>query len=297
MSAHSAPRLSRRSFLKYGVTAVAATFGLRLADPERPAPSASSLEVHSALPLPGYEFLPFPEHLLEWPIGHGDVALVPAYVAAQLIQAGRLQPLYGPAGRPHDPDGRYTVPFAYRVAALRFPDATIAPQTTGWVELWSAASRAVWPAYGRLITGAALLRRGFSPNDTHPGHLAQAADDLEQLRPRIVPPVTGRSPALRRTEELLAFVLADPVEVGPVNGLRLPAEGTMLIEYDWVITAGPVQAATARQFIDNLPPAAQPPRTDLPVRLIPLMPLPPAASAQHAAIWASLTARQAVPAA
>ncbi len=292
MSARPAPRPSRRTFLKFGAAAAVAALALQLPDLSRNVPGFSLLRVKSALPLPGYGFLPFPERLWESALDHVDVALVPAYVAAKLIQNGLLRPVHGPSGRPHDPEGRYTVPFAYRVAALRLPGGPATPLAATWADLWSAAGRAVWPAFSRLITGAALLRRGYSPNDTHPGHLAQAADDLGRLRPRIVPEVSERFKALQRTEKPLAFVLADPSELGRANGLRLPAEGTMLIEYDWVITASPTQAAAARQFIDELPPTAQSLRCDLPARLIPLMPLPQAAQAQHDEIWASLTARQ-----
>jgi hypothetical protein len=292
MTARSAPRLSRRCFLRFGAAAAAA-LALPLLDVSRNVPGLSLLRVKSALPRQGYEFLPFPERLLRAPLDNIDAALVPAYVAARLIQAGRLQPLHGPSGRPHDPEGRFTVPFAYRVAALRFPGELAAPRAAAWADLWSAAGRAVWPAFGRLITGAALLRRGFSPNETHPGHLGQAADDLERLNPRIVPEVSERFKALHRADKPLALVLADPADVEQSSSLRLPAEGTMLIEYDWVITASPALAAAARLFIDGLRPTAQSLRSDLPVRLIPLMPLPQAAQAQHDEIWASLTARQA----
>src|SRR5258708_16689209 len=146
-------------------------------------PDFSFLRVRSALPLPGYGFLPFPEQLLQVSLDHVDVALVPAYVAARLIQISRLQPLHGPSGRAHDPEGRYTAPFAYRVAALRFPQEPAAPKTAGWADLWSAAGSTLWPAFGRVISGAALMRRGESPNDSHPGHLMEAADDLKDLRP------------------------------------------------------------------------------------------------------------------
>lgn len=293
MSARPAPRPSRRSFLKFSVAAAIAALALQLPDPSLNVFGFPRLRVKSALPLPGYGFLPFPERLWEWPLDHVDVALVPAYVAAKLIQNGLLRPVHGPSGRAHDPEGRYTVPFAYRVAALRFPEGPAAPWAATWADLWSAESRAVWPASGRLTTGAALLRRGYSPNDTHPGHLAQAADDLGRLRPRIVPEVSERFKALQRTEKPLAFVLVDPSEFGQANGLRLPAEGTMLIEYDWVITASPAQAAAARQFIAELPLTTQSLRSALPARLIPLMPLPQAAQAQHDEIWASLAAHHA----
>jgi hypothetical protein len=135
---------------------------------------------------------------------------------------------------------------------------------------------------GRVAAGVALLRRGYSPNDTHPGHLALAAADLAQLSPRL-------SPAPLPSQPQPALVLADPASLGGAQGLRLPAEGALLIEYDWVITAGAERAALARRFIASLPPATPWQPANASVRLIPLMPLPPAARAQHTAIWNELT--------
>jgi hypothetical protein len=280
MSARWAPRYSRRSFLKFGAAAAAGVLALRLPQLAPRAGGVSGLRVASALPrpLPGVQLLPFPEQLLDARRYAIDAALVPAYVAAQLIQRGLLQPLPGSSGRAHDPEGYFTVPFAYRVAALRFASERAAPRAAAWDDLWSAPGGAAWPAFGRLITGAALLRRSYSPNDAHPGHLAQAADDLGRLRARVVP---GLGSAV-------TLVLADPTELGQAGGLRLPAEGTMLVEYDWVITGSPAQAEAARQFIDGLRPAARILRPDLPVRLIPLMPLSRTAQTQHDEIWAGL---------
>ncbi len=291
MSARLPARPSRRAFLQLSAAAVAGALALRLPQLPSDAPRVSGLRLASALPHLGWPLLPFPERLLQTPVTiHPslDAALVPAYVAAMLIQAGRLQHLSGPAGRPHDPEGRYTIPFAYRVAALRYPSEAAAAKTASWAELWSAGANGVWPMFGRLITGAALLRRGYSPNDTHPGRLAQAGADLKRLLLYLEPEAAVPSP----TQPRVALVLADPVEVGSANGLRLPAEGTLLIEYDWVITASPARAAVARQFIDGLRPAAEAPLANSSARLIPLMPLPPAAYAQHSAIWKDMAARQ-----
>ena len=291
MSALPAPRPSRRSFLKLSAAAVAGALALRLPQLPPAAPGVSGLRLASALPRPGWPLLPVPEQLLQTSMTAYqplDAALVPAYVAAMLIQAGRLQPLRGPAGRPHDPEGRFTAPYAYRVAALRYAGEAAAPETASWEGLWSDGGSGVWPAFGRVMTGAALLWRGYSPNDTHPGHLAQAAADLERLPPRRVSKPAGSL----QTQPTVALVLADPAELGLANGLRLPVEGTLLIEYDWVITAGPARAAAARQFIDDLPPAVYAPLANSPARLIPLMPLPPASRAQHLAIWNDLAGRQ-----
>jgi len=280
MSARSAPRSSRRSFLKLGALATAGVLALGL-PPVLPAkPSSAGPRVASALSLPlsGVQLLHFPEQLLGARRHAVDAALVPAYVAAQLIQQRLLKPLRGPSGRAHDPEGYFTLPFAYRVAALRFASERAAPTAAAWDDLWSAAGGAAWPAFGRVVTGAALLRRGYSPNDAHPGHLAQAADDLGRLRARSVP----------EGDQAVRLVLADPIELGQAGGLRLPAPGTMLVEYDWVIVGGPAQADAARQFVDGLRPMAQGLRSDLPTRLIPLMPLARAAQTQHDDIWAGL---------
>src|SRR5579859_3631019 len=290
MSGRPALRTTRRHFLKLGAAVVAAGLALPLTSWPAGAPGSPALRIASALPLPGYDYLPFPERLLTPAPDGPDVALVPAYVAALLVRHVRLQPLPGPPGRAHDPDGHYSVPHAYRVAALRFPNETSAPQSATWADLWSAAGQAAWPASGRLVMGAALLRRGYSPNDSHPGHLAQAAADLERLRPRLASLGTEHFDGGQPGPRAPALVLADPAAIGQANGLRLPVEGTLLVEYDWVLLAGAERAALARQFVEQRPLAGVP-RLDLPVRLIPLMPLPAAARAQHAAIWAALAKR------
>ena len=288
MTARLAPRTTRRHFLKLGAAAVAAGLALPLIGWPAGTPGSPPLRIASALPLPGYDYLPFPEKLLTPAADRPDLALVPAYVAALLVRHGRLQPLAGPPGRAHDPDGHYSVPHAYRVAALRFPDETGAPQSASWADLWTG--RAAWPASSRLIVGAALLRRGYSPNDSHPGHLAHAAADLERLRPRVAPAGAEHFHGGQPGPRAPALVLADPAVIGQANGLRLPVEGTLLVEYDWVVLAGAERAALARQFVEQLPVAGVP-RLDLPVRLIPLMPLSAAAREQHAAIWAALAER------
>ena len=290
MSAGLPACTSRRAFLQLSA-AVAGALALRLPQLPSAAPRASGLRLASALPHLGWPLLPFPEHLLQTLVtAHPslDAALVPAYVAAMLIQSGRLQSLPGPVGRPHDPEGQYTIPFAYRVAALRYSAGTAAAKTASWAELWSDGASGVWPVFGRVVTGTALLRRGYSPNDTHPGHLAQAGADLARLLPYLEPEAAASSPMQPR----VALILADPADLGSANGLRLPAEGTLLIEYDWVITASAARAAVARQFVDGLRPAAEAPLAHSSARQIPLMPLPPAARAQHSGIWKDFAARQ-----
>src|SRR5258708_3434650 len=99
MSTGMAPRYSRRSFLKIGAAAAAGLLTLRQPQAQPVGLGISRLNIKSTLPLPGYNFLPFPEQLLERGRQAIDAALVPAYVASQLIQRNMLQPLPGLPGR------------------------------------------------------------------------------------------------------------------------------------------------------------------------------------------------------
>jgi hypothetical protein len=245
-----------------------------------------ALRVASALPLGvPHAYFPEPEALLSHRPGQFDLLLVPAYVAAGLIQRGMLQAIDGAPGRAHDPEGAYTMPHAYRVGALTYASGWPVSSAPSWNDLWHVEARAVWPGTARLAIGAALLRRGYSPNDTHPGHLARAGQDLTQLRPSIV--------AGSISHPDLTFSLAALDQAGNLGAARLPIEGVPLLEYDWAIPIHATGAERALDFLRQLPlasPLRQPPVAGA-VRLIPLMPLPDMARAQHAQIWSALAAQ------
>ena len=232
-----------------------------------------------------HEYFPEPEALLSYPPGQFDLLLMPAYVAASLIQQGMLQVIDGAPGRAHDPDGAYTLPHSYRVGALTYADGWPVSSAPSWKDLWRAEARAVWPASARLAIGAALLRRGYSPNDTHPGHLAQAEKDLMQLQSHIA---AGPMSRPNLTFSLTALDPRGPR--GDPGAVRLPIEGVPLLEYDWAIPIDAPAVAMARDFLRHLPidgPLQQSPVARA-VPLIPLMPLPDMARAQHAQIWLAL---------
>ena len=275
--------LSRRTFLKLSVVGGLAA---RLA----PDPSARPA-IASNLPLPfPHRYFPDADAWLAHPqwdayLAVFDVWLVPAYAAATLIQRGALRALTGERfaapGRAHDPDGAFTLPYAYAVSALLSGGA--GPQSLA--DLWRAEwqADAVWPDAVRLVMGAALLRRGYSPNDAHSGHLAEIEKDLCALRPRLAADPTGE---VRRGAASLALA--------PVTGLParapglttvLPVEGALLIEYDWVIPSRTPNATAALAFLRQ---AAKPAGIgeSVTVRLAPLAPLPTEALARRAAIWA-----------
>src|SRR5262249_26471328 len=93
--------------------------------------NVSAPRLTSALPLPGLPFLPFPERLLQAPRLALDAALLPAYIAAQLIQRGWLQALPGPPGRAPDPYAvtRGPSPIAWRRCAIPMSNLRPRPHT------------------------------------------------------------------------------------------------------------------------------------------------------------------------
>jgi len=299
----------RRTFLKLSGACGAACLRLSSAP-------WSGIAIASTLPLPfPHHAFPNPETLLARRRPAFDLLLVPAYAAVELIRRQALQPLVGPPGRAHDPDGTFTIPYAWAVGGLLYTGDP--PQALD--DLWRRPS--LWPDSPRLVIGAALLRRGYPLNDTHPDHLAQVEQDLLQLRPRIVPdpaaglrmglaalalavapspsPLLARSPTSRAGEESHA----PPSLAGkgdgalglarqPHVGVMLPPEGAAWLEYDWVIPLGRPNREAVFNFLANTPHAVRPPEMPQAPRLIPLTPLPTAASNRYAEIWARVAHRQ-----
>src|SRR2546426_385408 len=97
-------RLNRRTFLK-----LSAVFGIaaHLRPTDQPL-------IASTFPLPfPHQYFPNAESLLSQPLALFDLLLVPAHLAAELIQRGALRPLNGDlpksVGRAHDLEGAFTL--------------------------------------------------------------------------------------------------------------------------------------------------------------------------------------------
>lgn len=269
-------RVSRRAFLKLSAAGLAG-WGL---SPAWAAPLAPRLV--TTLPVPfDHRFVSNPDSLLARQPAGADLLLVPAYIAVGLVARGWVQRLPGPPGRAHDPEGAYTVPYRYAVSA--FVRAAGAAPNDPW------HPTIVWPAFSRLLLGAALQRRGFSPNDSHAGHLAQAGEDLLALRPLL----TGDPLAAVQARAVPSALAAVPVaadgalEAGDGLAATLPPWGTVVVEYDWVLPANAPEPATARTWLAELSPPSAPALPEGP-RWLPLAPLPERAQAQHARLWAEL---------
>jgi len=276
--------MHRRTFLKLGVALGAAV--------NLPRPRLNAPAIASTLPLPiSHTYFADVEALLATRLSNFDALLVPAHAAAELIWRRALQRLPGPPGRAHDPDGAFTIPYATTIAGLVYRGAP--PQSLA--DLWRG--EALWPDSARLVIGAALLRRGYPLNDTHPGRLAQIEKDLLALRPRL-----ARDPlaALRAGRAPLALALIplspEAQQSGEGLGVRgsgvgvfFPPEGAALVEHDWVIPLNARQPQAALDLICAGPRfTLDAPRFTFP--LIPLTPLPHAALAQREAIWSRVRA-------
>ena len=276
------PRLNRRSFLKLSALGLAG-WGLAPAQTLPPPPGLSP-RLAATLPIPfPHHYVADPEILLTRLPAEVDLLLVPAYIAAGLIQRGRLLPLAGPPGRAHDPEGAYTLP--YRCAA----SAVLHPAGRAPADPWQPAL--AWPSFGRLMLGAALQRRGHSPNDAHAGHVAQAGQDLAALRPSVL----ADPLAALRAGAVPAALLPVPLLSDGTFGLdedlvaAVPPWGGVLIEYDWVLPTSAPDPALALAFLKTLPPALPP---NAGPRLVPLAPLPERTQAQYAHLWTTLTRAQ-----
>ncbi len=256
------PRLSRRAFLKLSAAGAA---GWNLA----PSLAASATpRLAATLPVPfDHQYFPDPESLLARVPPGFDLLLVPAYVAAGLIRREHLLPLAGPHGRAHDPEGAYTVPYRYAVSAV------LRPAGAASADPWQ--SPVAWPPFSRLLLGAALQRRGYSPNDAHAGHIAQAAKDLAALRPALTADPLAALHAGVAPAVMAPVLVTDTGTMELEEGVEaaLPPWGGVLLEYDWVIPLNAPDPQAALAFVQVLPPVlATPPLPDG-VRLVPLAPL------------------------
>lgn len=253
---------SRRTFFK--VSALLSALTLRLGRP---------LTIASALPLAGAH-VNIDADKLE-PLNF-DTALLPAYAAMYLIRQRHAQRLSGPPGRAHDPEGAFTIPFKMMIAAVAYPGAE--PVQPLLEHVW--AREALWPCFGRLALGVALIRHGYSPNTLNLNEVEEAAQALRKLNPRFVNNVPH---ALEAGEGAVGLVLRDAARL-PVSGL--PAEARLMIEYDWLVPRTSPQPKAAEEFIRRQP---RPFQLNLPRPYTTLAALPEFARTRYAELWREIT--------
>lgn len=154
--------------------------------------------------------------------------LVPADHAAWLIKTGALAHLAGSPGRPHDPEGQFTVPFRLNGLSLRLPGGEPTLRRLEHAGAW-------WPADARSMVAAALLATGHSPNTTDRAALQRGERWLQSARPRVDVAPSGAI--------AIEWLSVD----SPVY--NAPVEGQIVSEWDWVILAHAPTPHLAEDFI------------------------------------------------
>ena len=186
--------------------------------------------------------------------------LVPADHAAWLIKTGALAHLAGTPGRPHDPEGQFTLPFRLNGLSLRLPggEPTLRrlERSAGW-----------WPADARSMVAAALLATGQSPNATDRAALQRGERWLRLARPRVDAPPSGAV--------ALEWLSLDAPMFNP------PIEGLIVSEWDWVILAHAPTPHLAEDFIRRQTSTWRPP----PSGAIALVDVPPTTSFEMCRIF------------
>lgn len=249
---------SRRTFFK--VSAVLSALTLRLGRP---------LTIAAALPLVGAHVNIDADELE--PLNF-DTALLPAYAAVHLIRQRHAQRLSGPPGRAHDPEGAFTVPSKMMIAAVAY--AGVEPLQPLLEHVW--APEALWPRFGRLALGVALVRHGYSPNTLNLNEVETAAQALRELKPRFVSDVPC---ALEAGAGAVGLVLRDAARL-PIYGL--PAEARLMIEYDWLVPRTSLQPKAAEDYVRRQP---RPFQLNLPRPYTTLAALPEFARMRYAELW------------
>lgn len=246
--------ISRRAFLKIGAVVGGAMTAALLADPTRWARLAPE---DARLAREG------------WGLG---ALLAPADHVAWLIQTGALTHLAGTPNRPHDPEGRYSVPFRLRGLTVRHLSGSERPA------LADLQRRSViWPDDARAAMAAALLALGRSPNAVEAASLSAGERWLRAARPRVAVEAWLAHPPRLAWQDLRQ---AD---------FRAPREGLIVSEWDWVILAQAPAPHLAEDFIRRQTSTWQKPPADA----IALAALPATASFEICRIFERVAVRPA----
>lgn len=200
-----------------------------------------------------------------------DVVVPPDYAVRELNAQGRLLILDHSLlpnlehlesrfyhGRAHDPESRVSIIKDWGTTGFMYRADMIYETLTSWADFWRLAEKmsgcaTVLDSPGEVI-GAALKMRGRSYNDSSPDALAQAREDLLNLKPHLFAFETNYKPLLASGKACLslgwngdaASLVAQEVPVRYV----VPSEGSQVWEDDWAIAAGTPNPERAHAFLN-----------------------------------------------
>lgn len=202
-----------------------------------------------------------------------DVLVPPDYVVRELDAEERLSPLdhallpnlihLDPRfqrGRVHDPGSRVSLIKDWGTTGFMYRTDRIDEKPATWAEFWRLACSAKYS--GRVtvldspgeVIGAALKMRGFSYNESLPGPLSAARDDLLALKPHILAFETDYKPLLVSGQAWLSLGwngdAAALNEQGVPIAYVVPAEGSQIWEDDWAIAGEASSPELAHAFLN-----------------------------------------------
>jgi spermidine/putrescine transport system substrate-binding protein len=129
-----------------------------------------------------------------------DIVTTNSAYVDPLLRGGLLQPIDHEGLRnfaqvipffrdpPFDPGARYSLPYAYGPTGIAWNASKVGGMTGSWSDLWDhpeAAGRIFVLDQIEEALGMSLLRLGYDLNSGDPAQVAQAADELIALKPRL----------------------------------------------------------------------------------------------------------------
>lgn len=200
-----------------------------------------------------------------------DVLVPPDYAVRELSAQGRLRALDHSLlpnlehietrfykGRAHDPESWISIIKDWGTTGFMYRTDMIYETLRSWADFWRLAEKmsgtvTVLDSPGEVI-GAALKMRGHSYNASSPDELAEARDDLLDLKLHLLAFETNYKPLLATGKACLslgwngdaAALIAQDIPVQYV----IPTEGSQIWEDDWAIAADTPSPALAHAFLN-----------------------------------------------
>lgn len=217
-------------------------------------PSAAELVERMRAPGPAPDVLVPPDYAVRELSAEGRLA---ALDPGQLPNLSHLEPRFR-MGRPHDPQGLVSVVKDWGTTGFMHRTDRIPEAPGSWADFWALAVRfsgrtSVLDAPGEVI-GAALKRRGHSYNAADPAALAQARQDLLDLKPHLRAFETNYRPLMTAGDVWLSLGWNGDAAALAAAGVPVryvvPAEGSQIWEDDWAIAAEAPDPEAAHLFVD-----------------------------------------------
>lgn len=208
---------------------------------------------------------------LQTGVARYDLIAPSDYMVSILARQGLLRPLdrsrltnwanLDPAflGAPYDPEQRYSVPYTFTVVGIGYRRDKVSEPVESWDALWDAryCGRIAMLDDIRECFGAALRRRGASPNSRNEQEIAQAAEDLMRQKALIKTYDSATFEQLLLDGEAWLVQgyngqIAKAARRNPNIAFVVPREGGTLAVDCLAIPVNAAQPALAERFIDYI---------------------------------------------